>query len=74
MMLKASFVCFDRSLILQIFIQQKCLNLVTYTKNSNILKYDYLEIKFNDRNQVYDKIVWGLGGGFLYFSYESFVH
>ena len=57
MMLKASFVCFDRSLILQIFIQQKCLNLVTYTKNSNILKYDYLEIKFNDRNQVYDKIV-----------------
>ena len=24
-------------------------------------KDDYLEIKFNDRNQVDDKIAWGLG-------------
>ena len=28
-------------------------------------KDDYLEIKLNDRNQVDDKIAWGLGGGFL---------
>ena len=24
-----------------------------------------LEIKFNNRNQVDDKIAWGIGGGFL---------
>ena len=30
-------------------------------------KNNYLEIKFNDRNQVYDKIVWGLVGEFLSF-------
>ena len=27
--------------------------------------YDYLEIYYNDRSQVDDKIGWGLGGGFL---------
>ena len=30
--------------------------------NSSI-KEDYLEIKFNNRIQVDDKIAWGLGGG-----------
>ena len=29
-------------------------------------KYNYLEIKFNNRNQVEDKMAWGLGGEFLY--------
>ena len=24
------------------------------------------EIKFDERSQVYDKIAWGLGGGFLH--------
>ena len=28
---------------------------------------DSFEIKFNDRNQVYDKIAWGLSGEFLCF-------
>ena len=28
-------------------------------------KDDNLEIKCNNRNQVDDKIMWGLGGGFL---------
>ena len=28
-------------------------------------KDNYLDIKFNERNQVDVKIVWGLGGGFL---------
>ena len=31
-----------------------------------LAKYD-IEIKFNNRNYVDDKIVWGLGVGFLYF-------
>ena len=26
-------------------------------------KDDHIEIKFNDRNQVHDKIAWGVGGG-----------
>ena len=26
---------------------------------------DYLELKFNIRNQIDDKIAWGLSGGFL---------
>ena len=34
-------------------------------EGKGIAKDGYLEIKFNDRNQVDDKIVWGLGGGFL---------
>ena len=31
----------------------------------------HLEIKFNDKNQVYDKIAWRLGGGFLSFQVLS---
>ena len=30
-------------------------------------KDKYLEIKFSDRNQVNDKVEWGLDGGFLSF-------
>ena len=30
-------------------------------------KDNHLKIKFNDKNQVYDKIAWRLGGGFLCF-------
>ena len=33
---------------------------------TGVKKKDYLEIEFNNRNQVDDKIAWGLGGGFLY--------
>ena len=36
------------------------------------IKDDYLKTKFNDRNQVDDKIVWGLGGEILSFN-SSFV-
>ena len=43
-------------------------NLSTKTSTSG----DYLEIKFNNRKQVDDKIAWGLGGGFLSFP-SSFV-
>ena len=43
------------------FVLELTLNDSVNTKT----KDDYLEIKFNNRNQVNDKIALGLGGGFL---------
>ena len=37
-------------------------------------KDDYLEIKFYDRNQVEDTIVWGLSGGYLFFHSVLLIH
>ena len=49
----------NKKLILAVFAILYVLTLGSRTK------YDFLEIPFNDRNQVYHKIAWGLGGGFL---------
>ena len=34
-------------------------------------KDDHLEIQFNNRNQLDDKIAWGIGGGFLFFQISN---
>ena len=34
---------------------------------SQTTKHDYLEIKFDEKSQVDEKIAWGLGGGYLSF-------
>ena len=38
---------------------------ITIRRGNASTKDDYLEIKFNNRNQVDDKIALGLRGGFL---------
>ena len=55
---------------MQRYLQYKTKNLVNNC--SSLLLYsstkdEYLQSKFNDRNQVDDKIAWGLGAGFLCF-------
>ena len=42
---------------------------ITIRRRNAITKDDYLEIKFNKRNQVDDKIALGLGGGFQVMSW-----
>ena len=39
---------------------------ITIRRGNAITKDNYLDIKFNNKNQVDDKIAWGLGGGFLF--------
>ena len=55
-----------------VYIDTPTFTLLLHITLYQVQKYNYLDIKFNNRNQVDDKSAWELDGGFLSFL-SSFV-